>query len=95
MGDMALYPSKKGGTGQAREFVQRARGLDSASVDLMVTAAVVHTLINRPEDAVSDLKKALQHGYTTASVESESEFEPLRNRADYKALISQFAPKKK
>jgi len=50
---------------------------------------------NRPEDAVADLKRALQHGYTTASVESETEFEPLRNRADYKALISQFAPKKK
>ena len=95
MGDMALYLSKKGDAGQAMEFVQRARGLDSASVDLMVTAAVVHTLVNRPEDAVADLKKALQHGYTTASVESESEFEPLRNRADYKALISQFAPKKK
>jgi eukaryotic-like serine/threonine-protein kinase len=95
MGDMALYLSKKGDAGQAMEFVQRARGLDSTSVDLMVTAAVVHTLVNRPEDAVADLKKALQHGYTTASVESESEFEPLRNRADYKALISQFVPKKK
>jgi eukaryotic-like serine/threonine-protein kinase len=95
MGDMALYLSKKGDAGQAMEFVQRARRLDSASVDLMVTAAVVHTLANRPEDAVADLKRALQHGYTTASVESETEFEPLRNRADYKALISQFAPKKK
>jgi serine/threonine-protein kinase len=95
MGDLALYLAKKGDAGQAMEFAQRARGLDPLSVQLMVYSAMVHTLGNRPVDAVDDLRKALHHGYTTASIESEPEFDPLRKRPDFQALIVQFAPRKK
>jgi serine/threonine protein kinase/tetratricopeptide (TPR) repeat protein/TolB-like protein len=95
MGHLALYLAKKGDSGQAMEFVQRARGLDASSVELMMISAMVNTLGNRQPEAVADLKKALQHGYTTSSIESEPEFEPLRKRPDYQALLTQFAPKKK
>ncbi|HWY08613.1 MAG TPA: tetratricopeptide repeat protein [Candidatus Acidoferrales bacterium] len=95
MGDLSLYLSKKGDPGQAMEFVQRARGLDPSSVQLMVTSAIVNTLGNRQPEAVADLKKALQHGYTTSSIESEPEFDPLRKRPDYQAMMNQFGPKKK
>jgi hypothetical protein len=95
MGHLALYLAKKGDSGQAMEFVQRARGLDASSVELMMISAIVNTLGNRQPEAVADLKKALQHGYTTSSIESEPEFEPLRKRPDYQALLTQFAPKKK
>src|SRR5215469_5009660 len=43
MGDLSLYLAKKGDIGQAMEFLQRARGLDSSSVQLMVTSAIVNT----------------------------------------------------
>jgi len=95
MGELALYLAKKGDSAQAMEFVQRARGLDSASVQLMMISAMVNTLGNRQAEAVADLKKALQHGYTTSSMESEPEFDPLRKRPDYQALLTQFARKKK
>jgi len=95
MGDLSLYLAKKGDVGQAMEFVQRARGLDSSSVQLMVTSAIVNTLGNRPETAIADLKKALQHGYTVDSLQVEPEFEPLRQRPDYQALVKQFTPKTK
>jgi len=77
------------------EFLQRARGLDSSSVQLMVTSAIVNTLGNRPEAALADLKKALQHGYTVDSLQVEPEFAPLRQRPDYQALVKQFTPKSK
>jgi serine/threonine protein kinase/tetratricopeptide (TPR) repeat protein/TolB-like protein len=95
MGNLALYYAKKGDLGQATEFVVRARGLDPSSVDLIYTAAVVHALSNHPEDAIADLKKALQQGVTTTSIESDPEFTSLRNRPDYQALMNQFAAKKK
>jgi Tfp pilus assembly protein PilF len=95
MGDLALYFAKRGDVVRATEFVQRARGLDPSSVDLTYTAAVVHTLGNHPEEAIADLKQGLQKGLTTSSVESDPEFEPLRKRKDYQALINQYAPKKK
>jgi serine/threonine protein kinase/tetratricopeptide (TPR) repeat protein len=95
MGDLSLYLAKKGDAGQAMEFVQRARGLDASSLQLMVTSAIVNTLGNRQPEAVADLKKALQHGYTTSSIESEPEFDPLRSRPDYQAMMKEFGPKKK
>jgi eukaryotic-like serine/threonine-protein kinase len=95
MGSLALYFAKKGDIAQAMEFVQRARGLDPSSVELIVTSAEVHALSNRPEEAIADLKKALQMGLTTASVESDPELDTLRKRPDYQALMNQYAPKKK
>jgi len=95
MGNLALYYAKKGDFGQAMEFIQRARGLDPSSVDLVLTSAEVHALSNRPENAIADLKKGLQQGLTTASIESDPELESLQNRPDYRALMHQYAPKKK
>ena len=94
MGSLALYFAKKGDMAQAMEFVQRARGLDPSSVDLIYTSAVVRALNNRPEEAIADLK-GLQQGLTVAAIESDPELDSLRKRPDYQALMNQFAPKKK
>jgi eukaryotic-like serine/threonine-protein kinase len=95
MGSLALYFAKKGDMAQAMEFVQRGRGLDPSSVDLIYTSAVVHALSNRPEEAIADLKKGLQQGLTVATIESDPELDSLRKRPDYQALMNQFASKKK
>jgi serine/threonine-protein kinase len=95
MGNLALYYAKKGDFGQATEFMQRARGLDPSSLDLVSTSAEVHALSNRPEEAIADLKKGLQMGLTTATIESDPELDSLRKRPDYQALMTQYAPKKK
>jgi tetratricopeptide (TPR) repeat protein len=95
MGSLALYYAKKGDMGQATAWIQRARGLDPSSVELIQTSAEVHALSGKPEDAIADLKKGLQHGLTTSSIESDPELDALRKRTDYQALMNQFAPKKK
>jgi tetratricopeptide (TPR) repeat protein len=95
MGSLALYYAKRGDMGEAVGWIQRARGLDPSSVDLILTSAEVHALSGKPEDAIADLKKGLQHGLTTSSIESDPELDALRKRTDYQALMNQFAPKKK
>jgi tetratricopeptide (TPR) repeat protein/TolB-like protein/predicted Ser/Thr protein kinase len=95
MGNLALYYAKKGDVGQAVEFMQRARGLDPSSVDLIATSAEVHALINRPEEAIADLKKGLQQGLTPATIDSDPELDSLRNRPDFQALMLQFGGKRK
>jgi serine/threonine protein kinase/tetratricopeptide (TPR) repeat protein/TolB-like protein len=95
MGSLALYYAKKGDMGEAVGWIQRARGLDPSSVDLIGTSAEVHALCNRPEEAIADLKKGLQLGLTTATIESDPELDSLRKRPDYQALMTQFSPKKK
>jgi hypothetical protein len=69
--------------------------LDPSSVDLIGTSAEVHALCNRSEEAIADLKKGLQLGLTTATIESDPELDSLRKRPDYQALMTQFSPKKK
>jgi non-specific serine/threonine protein kinase len=95
MGDLALYFAKIGDVAQATEYVRRACVLDPSSVDLILTSAEVYTLGNRPNEAIADLKKGLQQGLTTTSIESDPELESLRKRPDYRALMNQFEPKKK
>jgi tetratricopeptide (TPR) repeat protein len=95
MGSLALYYAKKGDMGQATAWIQRARGLDRSSVELIQTSAEIHALSGKSKDAIADLKKGLQHGLTTNSIESDPELDSLRKRPDYQALMSQFAPRKK
>ncbi len=95
MGDLALYFAGIGDAAHAMEFARRARVLDPSSVDLILTSAEIHVLSNRPEEAIADLKKGLQQGLTTTSIESDPELESLRKRPDYQALMNQYAPKKK
>jgi len=95
MGSLALYFAKKGDVAQAMEYIQRARRLDPASVDLILTSAEVHAHCNKPEDAIAELKKGLQQGLTTATVESDVDLDSLRERPDYQVLMNQYAPKKK
>jgi eukaryotic-like serine/threonine-protein kinase len=95
MGDLALYFAKKGNIAEATDFIARARQLDPSSVDLILTSAEIHTLSNRPDDAVADLKNCLQRGLTTRSIEGDPEFASLLKRPDLQALMSQYAPKAK
>ena len=94
-GSLALYYAKKGDIDQAMEFMKRARGLDPSSVDLILNSAEVHSLSNRPEAAIADLKKGLQQGLTTTSIETDPELDSLRKRPDYQVLISRYSSKKK
>jgi tetratricopeptide (TPR) repeat protein len=88
MGSLGLYFAKKGDVDQAMEFMKRARRLDPSSVDLILNSAEVHVLSNRPEDAIADLKKGLQQGLTTTSIETDPELDSLRKRADYQAMMT-------
>jgi tetratricopeptide (TPR) repeat protein/TolB-like protein/predicted Ser/Thr protein kinase len=94
MGSLGLYFAKKGDMDRAMEFMKRARGLDPSSVDLILNSAEVHVLSNRPEDAIADLKKGLQQGLTTTSIETDPELDSLRKRPDYQAMMTQSATKK-
>jgi hypothetical protein len=51
-------------------------------------------LSDDPAGAIEALRSALQKGFATADIDSDPEFTPLHGRADYKALLKEFAPKK-
>ena len=91
---MALYHSKKGDSAQAQDFIRRARSIDPSDVYLIYTVAIVAANANDPAGAIEALRSALQKGFATADMDSVTEFASLHDRADYKALMKEFAPKK-
>ena len=94
LGHMALYHAKKGDVAQAQDFIRRARSIDPSDVYLIYTVAIVAVNANDPGGAIEALRSALQKGFATADIDSDPEFTPLHDRADYKALLKEFAPKK-
>src|SRR5438034_505227 len=65
-----------------------------ADVYRIYTVAIVAANANDPAGAIEALRSALQKGFATADIDSDPEFASLHDRADYKALMKEFAPKK-
>jgi tetratricopeptide (TPR) repeat protein/TolB-like protein len=95
MGDLAGYYAKKGDEAQGTEWMSRARSIDPNSVQLMSQAAIVHTLANRPEEALKDLREAFQKGYSIEEARREPEFRSLQNRPEFASLLAEFSATKK
>jgi hypothetical protein len=55
----------------------------------------VHTLANRPEDALKDLREAFQKGYSTEEARREPEFRSLQSRPEFANLLAEFSTSKK
>jgi serine/threonine protein kinase/tetratricopeptide (TPR) repeat protein/TolB-like protein len=95
MGDLASYYAKKGDRAHSLEWVNRARGLDPNSVDLLYQAAIVHALTDQPEDALKDLREAFQKGSSTDQARREPEFGNLQHRPEFANLLAEFSTPKK
>lgn len=94
MGHLALYYAKKGDGQQAREFIKKARTIDSADVYLIYIAAIVETIDNQPAAAVKELTVALERGFSPKDVAAEPEFAPLQSRIDFQSMMKRFGEKK-
>ena len=94
LGHMALYHAKKGDIPQARDFIRRARAIDSSDVYLVYTVAIVAINANDQPGTIDALRSALQKGFATADIDSDPEFTPLHGKPEYLALLREFAPKK-
>jgi tetratricopeptide (TPR) repeat protein len=58
--------------------------------------AVAYTKLNQPEKAVADLRQAFAKGYKDLEgVKKDERFAPLRNREDFKKLLTELEAKKK
>lgn len=91
MGDIASYYAKKGDTKRATDFIQRARAIDSKDLELLHIQATVENLSNKPGDALKTLRTAVSQGYPAKDVADDPEFENLRNRPEFQAMIKEFA----
>ena len=90
MSDLAVYYADKGEQARAMAFIQRARGIDSKDVELMFAQATVENHGNKSADALKTLREALNKGYPVTEVESNPDFDNLKDRPEFQALIAQY-----
>jgi tetratricopeptide (TPR) repeat protein/TolB-like protein len=90
MGSLALYYAKKGMSGQALNFIHRARSINKEDVGLIYTAAVVEALADHPDNALAFLREAFKRGYSMREASSDPELNSLRSRPEFEKLLAEF-----
>jgi tetratricopeptide (TPR) repeat protein/TolB-like protein/predicted Ser/Thr protein kinase len=90
MGSLALYYAKKGMSGQALNFIQRARSINKEDVGLIYIAAAVEALANHADNALGLLREAFKRGYSVREASNDPELNGLRSRPEFEKLLAEF-----
>ena len=93
MGDLALYYAKKGDARNALQYIQQARAIDPADLQLMYSEFQVKALSGKPEDALKSLQQALAKGYPAQEAWNDPELQKLQTLPQFSQLVNQFTKK--
>ncbi len=91
LGDLAMCYFAKGDFSKAQVLISRARDIDSSDRDLMYTGAVIESANGRVQEAMDDVARALERGYSFASVLSDPDLKAVREAAGFATLKKKFA----
>lgn len=91
---VALYQAKRGDDARARDFIRRAREIDSRNSALLYYEAVVHTLGGRQDAALDSLEKALAGGYSAREATEDPELQPLAASRRFADLVRRYSNQK-
>ncbi len=89
LGYLAMYCAMTGDKDGATTNLQRALAVAPKSPDVLFNAAFVYNHFGDSERALQWLKKALDAGYSKSQVEANPNFDQLRDKAGFKALVAQ------
>jgi serine/threonine-protein kinase len=84
---LADYYAMLGDREQADRHIQRALKLGPNNGEVLFRAALVHNHFGQTEEALADLNKAVQAGYSRTVIRDTPDFRNLQENARFKALI--------
>jgi eukaryotic-like serine/threonine-protein kinase len=90
LGDLASYYAKKGDSQRALQFIGRARAIDNKDVELIYIQAMVDNLAGKQDDALADIRKALENGYPVRDLTEDPEMASLKSNPRFQALLAQY-----
>jgi tetratricopeptide (TPR) repeat protein len=92
LGSLAVMHAKVGEHDAALARVREAETLAPNDVQVMFYAAVVHALARRPDDALRQLRRAVDNGFSRTQIQQEEDFATLTTLPAFKALVAQPSP---
>jgi len=88
---LALLYAKKGDGAQARRYMNDARVIAKANVELMYNEALMFALLGEREKAFTSLEQAFQAGYPAAAATADPDLRSLRSDPRYQQLQTKLA----
>ena len=92
LGSLAVLRAKVGEHPAALVRIREAESLAPNDVQVMFYAAVVHALAGRPDDALLQLRRAVDNGYSRTQIRDEEDFRTLSQLPAFKTLVAQPIP---
>jgi tetratricopeptide (TPR) repeat protein len=89
MSDVALYYSRVGDAGKARELDARAHSQGDSIMYVHYNSALIHAQLGDTEEALTALKRALELNYEKELLLIDPAFEGLRQDERFRQLVSQ------
>jgi Flp pilus assembly protein TadD len=85
---LALFLAKQGRIDEADRHLTSAAALGTPDATIWYRGAVVHTLAGRLPQALSDLDRAIQAGYSADQARTDDDLTPLREFPEFKRLTA-------
>jgi serine/threonine protein kinase/tetratricopeptide (TPR) repeat protein len=92
-GDLALYYMKKADAPHALQYIRQARTLDPSDLQLIYTEAEIYALADKPKEALTNLKDALQKGYSPGEALNDPELAKLKDLPEFTKLLNAYSKK--
>jgi len=88
MGNLAVYYGRRHSEVRALDFIMRARAMDPGSNELMYDNALIDVAYKRPGDAIDNLERAVNSGFSLKQIASDPDFQVLESDPAFKKLVT-------
>jgi eukaryotic-like serine/threonine-protein kinase len=93
MGDLGLLYAKKGDAANALQYTNQARAIKPDDLQLMYSEAQVMTMVDKPEEALKALRRALENGENAQEAWNDPELQKLQALPQFGQLVKEFSKK--
>ena len=90
MEHLAEYSAKLGDLASAASFIQRARTIDPADVELLYSQAVIDCLADKQQDALKYVTEAIQKGLSPQIARNDPELAKLQTRPEFLEIVNKY-----
>ena len=89
---LAWAETRLGRREEARGHLAEAMAVAPADSEVLYRKAVIHTALAQPTEAIAALRGALERGSSPVLARQDPDLAPLRERPDFKALVTERRP---
>lgn len=91
MAQIALSYAKTGDSGQAENFIRRARAIDKVNVNYIYDEAEINAIAGKAAEALASLRQAFEKGYPAQFAADDPELQSLQNSPEFNALLKKYS----